>query len=674
MPELPEEYKTSRALQFVQQQGWTWRPVSPPKIELETCPHCSHDGWHAYMEVYAKDDPEASRDGLHGCVRCNKGGGLRSLKEKLGIELAGVSSGKDWAGQSKEAEGIIDTDALHTALMADEDALAYLMEVRGFSLEIIQEQKLGLKDKHFFRETGEVRALVYPYLVNGNTVWWHYRTLPSMPIESNKIPKAFSSPTGWDATLYNGGILLPGLTDLTMFEGEPDTIAALDHGLQNVVGVPGANIKKAAWIDTIDKLGLDHIYICYDNDKVGQRAAQALATRIGIERCYKLLLPAFTVEVEGVMRPGKDINEWFLHGGGTLELFEQLKLSAPLFDVEGVADSGDALQQLEDELLGKGSILPKYQFPWDGVNKYLGLEDGDVLDVLAPEKVGKTTWAMNLLEHMVNTYEDDGVFICLEMTVARQVRKWLAHVAQIADTNTGLTPEEAEALRDEFLTKIPIVKAKVAGREGQIYFCYPQYKTMEELYNIMRQIIRRYGVKWIVFDNIQRAADTTSTAKGGNRTEHLSQISKVLSQMAKDHNVNMVRILQPNRIGKGQIVSSDNVDGSSQIAKDCDAMIVLHRNKIESLSTEQFQTVGFVEEEASFSNEMLCKVALTRYSGGGVTTLMYDGPRSTVNEMGKEHKSKLMAEATKDVGHAAQLDKLFNGSKVVDPQDATVEG
>ena len=512
MPELPEEYKTSKALQFVIQQGWNWRAVSPPKIEIEKCPHCGHDGWHAYMEVYAKDDPEASRDGLHGCVRCQKGGGLRSLKEKLGIELSGVSSGKDWAGNSKEAEGIIDTDALHAALMADEDALSYLTEVRGFSLEIIQAQKLGLKDKHFFRETGEVRALVYPYLVNGNTVWWHYRTLPSMPIESNKIPKAFSSPTGWDATLYNGGILLPGITDLIMFEGEPDTIAALDHGIHNVVGVPGANIKKAAWIDTIDKLGLDHIYICYDSDKVGQRAAQALATRIGIEHCYKLTLPAFTVPVGGgEVRPGKDINEWFLYGGGTLEQFEQLKQDAPLFDVEGVADSGDALQQLEDELLGKGSILPKYQFPWDGVNKFLGLDDGDVLDVLAEEKVGKTTWAMNLLEHLVDKYEEDGVFICLEMTVARQVRKWLAHVAQIADINTGLTPEEAEALRDEFLTKIPIVKKKVGTRAGNIYFCYPQYKTMEELYAIMRQIIRRYGVRFMVFDNIQRAADTTSS-------------------------------------------------------------------------------------------------------------------------------------------------------------------
>jgi hypothetical protein len=277
---------------------------------------------------------------------------------------------------------------------------------------------------------------------------------------------------------------------------------------------------------------------------------------------------------------------------------------------------------------------------------------------------------------MVDTYGDDGVFICLEMTVARQVRKWLAHVADIADTNTGLTPEEAEALRDEFLTKIPLVKAKVANREGQIYFCYPQYKTMEELYSIMRQIIRRYGVKWIVFDNIQRAADTTSSAKGANRTEHLSQISKVLSQMAKDHNVNMVRIIQPKFVQAGQIADQRSVDGSSQIGKDCDAMIVLHRNKVGNISSSDFQQAGFVEEKDSFSNEMLCKVVITRFSGGGMTTLMYDGARSTVTEMGKEHKSKLVAALTKDVGHAAQLDHLFNGKAAgpIDPQDASVDG
>ena len=103
--------------------------------------------------------------------------------------------------------------------------------------------------------------------------------------------------------------------------------------------------------------------------------------------------------------------------------------------------------------------------------------------------------------------------------------------------------------------------------------------------------------------------------------------------------------------------------------------MILHRNKVGGISTEQFQSMGFVEEEASFSNEMLTKIALTRYSGGGSTTLMYDGARSTVHEMGKAHKSKLIAEASQDVGHAAQLDKLFNKQPAaIDPQDASVDG
>jgi replicative DNA helicase len=246
-------------------------------------------------------------------------------------------------------------------------------------------------------------------------------------------------------------------------------------------------------------------------------------------------------------------------------------------------------------------------------------------------------------------------------------------MAQIEDINTGLSPAEAEALRDEFLTTIPIVKQHVASRKGEIYFCYPIYRSMEDLYGIIRQIIRRYGVKWIVFDNIQRAADTTSSAKGTNRTEHLSQISKVLSQMAKDYNVNVVRIVQPKFVEKGQIASSASVDGSSQIAKDCDALIILHRSKINTMSDAEFQTEGFVEQEASFAPEMLCKVALTRYSSGGVTTLYYDGPRSTVRSMGIEYKTKLKEKA--NVGGVNDIFSEVNAAKAakaVDPKDESV--
>ncbi len=619
------------------------------------------------MEVHAKDDEERNRDGLHSCMRCGKGGNLSSLKTRLGITIKGVEGRKDWGAASKEADALPDVEACHQALMEDDEALAYLTEGRGFSLEIIQKQKLGLKADHFFRETGKVRALIYPYLVSGNCVWAHYRSLPTMPLCENKVPKCFSSPSGWDSTLYNGGILLPGLQDLVMVEGEANTIAALDHGFSNIVGVPGANFKKAQWIDTLDRLGLDKIFICYDSDKVGQRAAQVLASRIGIERCYKITLPAFTVTTDqGVVRQGKDLNEWFSQGGGTAEAFEQLKQDATLFDVEGVTGSGDALQELYDEILGKG-IQPKYTTPWAGLNKFVGFDDGDVIDVLAPGKIGKTTFVLNILEHMVNEYGEDGIFICLEMTRAKLARKWIAHVAQIDDNNVGLDDEDAEALKQKFLTAIPEVQAMAANRPGELYFCSPTYKTMDDLYALIRQVIRRYGVSWIAFDNIQLAADTTSNGKGSNRTEHMSQISKRLAQINKEFGTKMVRILQPKKVQPGKMTSSGDVDGSSQIEKDCDCMLVLDRIVQGEMSKDDFEQQGFVEEAQSFGPEMFVNVALTRYSQGGRTTLYYDGAKSTVKSFADEQIKTLAdnkAKKLENVGYEAQLKKLGIEPKV----------
>ena len=48
----------------------------------------------------------------------------------------------------------------------------YLLNVRGFTKEIIERQKLGLKDKVYFHKAGETRALVIPYLsIEGNVTF-----------------------------------------------------------------------------------------------------------------------------------------------------------------------------------------------------------------------------------------------------------------------------------------------------------------------------------------------------------------------------------------------------------------------------------------------------------------------------------------------------------------------
>ena len=655
MQTIPEQMAGSVALQLVQSQGWDFKVVNDQQILLDKCPFCGKDS-HCYMEIHGPNSNPNNRSGLYLCQRCGKSGNLYSLKQHLGLIIPGVSSQKEWGNSEKKIDPLPDVDECHAALLSDNDALDYLCNVRGFSLDIIKKQRLGLT-KHYFKTTGkDTRALVYPYLMNGNQIWCHFRTLPD-PNDLKKVPKDFASPAGWSATLYNIEALKEGIESIVLVEGEANCITAMDHGISNICGVPGANIHKAEWITKLDEL--EKIYIAYDSDKVGQKAAQVLASRIGIQRCYKIVLPIFQITTEsGEIRKGKDLNEWFVSGGGTKELFEQIKEDAQLFDVDGVTSATDAIDEFTEELDSKGA---GQKYVWPLVSALIQFDDGDVIDILSEEKQGKTTFGLNLLEYVVDTYGEDGIIICAEMTRAKLARKWVSHKAQIAD-NLPKTPQEAAALTQLFKEAIPGVKKLAANRDGTLYLCYPKFSTMDDIYKLTVDCIRRYGVKWIMLDNLQRFCDLTKGNK--NRTEWLSEISKRTSQISKDYNTVMVRILQPSRVGENSLTAVRNVDGASQIAKDCDGLLILNRLRIGSIDKNTFQTGGLVESNVTFAPETLVTAALSRYSAGGETQLWFDGATSTFSKL-NEGKVKSMMTSTgngvlKGIAEAIQADTTGN--------------
>jgi replicative DNA helicase len=604
------------------------------QIIIETCPYCKSSDKKFYMAV--ADPKESSRDGLHFCHKghCSKTGNLRTLQEHLGVRIAGIDSRREWAGTGEsKPDTLPDVELCHATLLGDAEAMDYLLHVRGFTKEIIEKQKLGLKEKVWFREAGESKALVIPYLVGGNVVYAKFRTLPPKP-------KDFVSPSGWEAPLYNGEILVEGLGEIIFVEGEADALSLMSNGVLNVVGVPGAGIKKAAWIEALDKIAPKKIYILYDNDNAGKKGAQEIASRIGIDKCLKLILPPFEIEVDGEKRLGKDINEWFTQGGGTLEVFEKLKENAQLFDVTGVTSSVDALTQLEDELNGKVDLAPKYVFQWPELNRLIGMEDGDVLDIVAPEKVGKTTFGLNILDHMVAQYGEDGLLVCLEMTQARLARKWVSLVTGFEDTITEPGSPEAKAKLEELKAGCVTARSIQQSRGADLYFAYPLLvKEPEDVLKLIRDCIRRYGVKWVMFDNVQRLCDDTLKNQG-HRTVQLSQISKGFAKLAKDYRIKLIRILQPKRIEKGMTISTNDVDGSSQIAKDCDGMITLWRAVVGEQKKSEWETQqqGFQESCMSFEPIMKVSVGLSRYSAGGTTKLYYDGARSQVRSLKEEQK------------------------------------
>jgi hypothetical protein len=188
----------------------------------------------------------------------------------------------------------------------------------------------------------------------------------------------------------------------------------------------------------------------------------------------------------------------------------------------------------------------------------------------------------------------------------------------------------------------------VANREGELLFCYPNYQTEEDMYKLIIDIIRRYGAKWIMVDNIQLLSDTT--IKGKNRTQHLSEISKRIAKIGKDYSCQMVRLLQPHRIAENKLATSDSVDGASQVAKDCDAMLVINRNKVGEITKETLAQGGFIQTEGSFGPEMLVTAGLSRYSAGGSTTVYFNGATSTVCKLTEGKIAAMMATSAANTG------------------------
>lgn len=644
--QVPTEFQLSKGLQYVMSKGWQWKQANSERIETEECPLCKKQGWgHFYMVCIP-----GNQDGLWICHKCGKSGHLNALREEMGDKITYVSD----PGTKGETEAMPDIDAMHEALLSDDDAMDYLVNGRGFSMEIIKQQKLGVSKRYYKKLGGEVKALAYPYLhPNGNCLFVHWRSLP--PAE-----KEFSSLKGWDAPLYNGHVIQDGLKNVVFVEGEANVIIALQNGIKDIVGVPGANFKKAMWLEQLDSLELEKIFICYDKDKVGQKAAQTLASRIGINRCYKIILPDFEIPTEdGGTKKGKDLNEWFQHGGGTLEKWEELKAAAPKFDVDGVIGIDEGLNNFESELNGKENMLPKYMMPWPSLSDKIAMEEGDILDIIAYEKIGKTTFGLNLMEYFVDHYGEDGIIICLEMPNERMLRKWVSHVAQVPD-NVTVDADEAAEQKQKFLAGIKVAREKHQNRPGNLYFCYPKgIKNLDEFFKLVVDCIRRYGVKWVMVDNIQLLAGRTPRGSS-SRMEHIDKISKTLQSITKDYNINMIRILQPHRGDKDELCTMNDVDGSASTAKDCDAGISLNRTKKPEMSYEAAKQEGqIMSSDASFDRKLIVTVDITRYSAGGQCTLDYVGETSTVREydanlikVEENAKNKAVLDGVKDVGEA----------------------
>lgn len=261
---------------------------------LGLCP--LHDDNTSSLSVHAED-------GLWKCFvpSCKgfSGGNFRQFFKLV--------TGKDYEETLLVPEE--EVQALHQALLADQQALKWCFEHRGFTMETLKRFKLGYADNR----------ICIPVYHNGKCI-----NIRRHSIKKGVKAKMLSYKTGYGSLkLFPEEQVLND--DLLMCEGELDAILAIQMGF-NAMAVTGG---AGSWKDHFSDLFKGkRVNICYDIDQAGRDGALLV--------CRKLALAGATVKnvvLPISTPPNGDVTDFFIvHGLSANELWATIN-QTPAFQV-----------------------------------------------------------------------------------------------------------------------------------------------------------------------------------------------------------------------------------------------------------------------------------------------------------------------------------------------------
>lgn len=562
--------------EYIRSKGWDFKERGN-ELTITTCPICGDTKKHFYISKI---------DGKWHCKKCDAGGTLYQLKKQLGDieEVIHPAAGRrQW--KKPDPETIL---SCNRDLLADTDTLDYL-DGRRITQESVKKFKLGVKTKD-----GE-KWLVIPHSYQQEWANVKYRSLP--PAE-----RKFEREFGCRSVLWNHGAIDRNPT-IIITEGELDALTLHQNGFENVVGTTvGAQSFDPEWVIALEKT--KQIFICFDSDDAGQKGAVAVAKRLGYDRCKNVILPV------------KDANDYFLKHWK--QDFDRLLASARQFGLDGVITCRDAVDILRCELEG-GEEQRGIATRWENVNRIIsGWKPGDLVIVTALPKTGKTTFMLDITRSLVLSWIPT-LFFCLEMRPERLIRKFIQAQYQI----------ENPTLKD-------VQNAKVLLEKVPLYFGHNfKFQKVDDVLDVIREAVRRYGLKFVVFDNLHMLC------RGDSVNERLAQAVLGFKLLAEECEIPIAVIAQPRKRenGASEIMSAEDVKYSSAIHSDCDQMIILHRNRKASKSKDI--KYGMASSEESMDPITLVRVEAHRYGPGGETLLYYSGNHSRFEQLERKDTMRL---------------------------------
>jgi len=229
-----------------------------------------------------------------------------------------------------------------------------------------------------------------------------------------------------------------------------------------------------------------------------------------------------------------------------------------------------------DELFGNQDSLTGITTGFDDLDDRTGgLQKSDLIIVAARPSMGKTTFAMNLVENALMSSNKPILVFSLEMPSASLVTRMLSSLGRINQTKV----RNGQLEDDDW----PKLTAAVNMLKNKPLFIDDQAGiSPNEMRTRARRIVREHGpLGMIMVDYLQLMQ--IKTGKTESRTNEISEISRSLKAIAKEMECPVVALSQLNRSleqrPNKRPVNSD-LRESGAIEQDADVIMFIYRDEV----------------------------------------------------------------------------------------------
>ncbi len=232
----------------------------------------------------------------------------------------------------------------------------------------------------------------------------------------------------------------------------------------------------------------------------------------------------------------------------------------------------EAVDSIEQMLLAPGQLrgLPTGYRKLDQISN--GLQGGEMFIIAARPSMGKTSFVMNIVEHIAVDQQKPCAFFSLEMSAAVLVRRLIVGRAQVSMSrlNSGL-------LNREEMRAVTTACGQLQG--AHIFIDETPGLDILELRAKARRLKKQHGICMIAIDYLQLMTSTSKRAKE-NRQIEIAEISAGLKGLAKELDLPIIVLAQLNRQvenRKGGRPMLSDLRESGSIEQDADMVGLLTR-------------------------------------------------------------------------------------------------